>query len=149
MNDDLREIALVEGDPLPINRPVWIPCSPFEEFLEMRIDEAATGKAVVTMPFKVELTEVETSMHRGAVASLAETSVELAIKTMLPEETHFVVTEMSLKVCTPIYGGTVKAVARASKKDEQSFIGVADIYIENDIKVATFTSHIKVITARK
>lgn len=145
MHDDISEIAMVEGTPLPIKQPDWISCAPFEEFLGMRIDEAADGQAVLTMPLKVEFAEGKASMHRGAVASLAEAAVEIAFKTMLPEGTHFVTTEINVKFGGLVYAGTVKAVAYASKKDERSFIGVADVYIENGIKVATSTSHFKVI----
>ena len=134
------EKQMIEGVPLPFELPAWIACAPFEEYLGMRIDEAADGRAVLTMPFKVKLAQGKGLMHGGAVNALADTAVAMAIKSILPEDTHFATVEMSLKFHAPVKGGTVKAVARVAEQDGRTIRGEAEVFDENEVKVASFMS---------
>jgi acyl-CoA thioesterase len=144
MYKKVYEEPMVEGAPLPFELPAWIACAPFEEFLGMRIEEAAEGRAVLAMPFKVKLAQGKGLMHGGAVTALADTAVAMAIKSLLPEETNFVTTELALKFHAPIHGGTVRAVAKATREDERTLKGIAEVFDGNGVKAATFTSVFKV-----
>ena len=135
---------MIEGTPVPFKLPAWIACAPFEEYLGMRIDEAAGGKAVLSMPFKVKLAQGVGLMHGGAVTALADTAVAIAIKTLLPEGTNFVTTDLSLKFHAPVHGGTVKAVAEAKMEGERTIRGTADVFDEGGVKAATFTAVFKI-----
>lgn len=137
------EEPMTEEAPLPFKLPAWIACAPFEEYLGMRIDEAADGKAVLSMPFKVKLAQGKGLMHGGAVNALADTAVAMAIKSILPEDTHFATIEMSLKFHAPVRGGTIKAVARVAEQDGRTIRGEAEVYDENNVKVASFASIFK------
>ncbi|TSK05118.1 MAG: PaaI family thioesterase [Geobacter sp.] len=117
--------------------PGWIACAPFEEYLGMRIDEATDGRAVLSMPFKVKLAQGKGLMHGGAVTSIADTAVAIAIKSMVPEGTDFVTVEMNLKFLAPVKEGTVRAEARAVPQGERKIVGEADIY-NGETKVAEF-----------
>src|SRR6266702_7589101 len=112
MYERVYEEPMVEGAPLPFELPAWIACAPFEEFLGMRIEEAVEGRAVLAMPFRVKLAQGKGLLHGGAVTALADTAVAIAIKSVLPEGTHFATIELGLKFHAPVKGGTVKAVAR-------------------------------------
>jgi acyl-CoA thioesterase len=144
MYEKVYDEPMTEGAPLPFQLPAWIACAPFEEYLGMRIEEAKEGTAVLTMPFKVKLAQGKGLMHGGAVTALADTAVAMAIKSMLPEGTHFVTTELSLKFHAPIHGGTVKAVAEALREGERTIRGVAEVFDGNGVKAATFQSMFKV-----
>ena len=117
--------------------PGWIACAPFEAYLGMRIDEARDGRAVLSMPFKVKLAQGKGLMHGGAVASIADTAVAMAIKSMVPEGTDFVTVEMSLKFLAPVHEGTVLAEARGVPQGERKIVGEADIY-NGGTRVAEF-----------
>ena len=132
-----------EGD-LPFQLPGWIACAPFEEFLGMRIDEVGEGRAVLTMPFKVKLAQGKGFMHGGAITALADTAVAIAIKSVLPEGTNFVTMELGLKFHAPIRYGVVKAEARIIDQNDRDIRGVAEIFDERGLKVATFTSVFRV-----
>lgn len=132
-----------EGDP-PFQLPAWIACAPFEEYLGMRIEEAENGRAVLTMPFLVKLAQGKGLMHGGAMTSLADTAVAMAIKSLLPAETHFVTMELSLKFHAPVRSGTVRAVATAVQRDERTIAGQAEIFDEEGVKAATFQSVFRV-----
>jgi acyl-CoA thioesterase len=143
MYDKVYEEPMTEGAPLPFELPAWIACAPFEEYLGMRIDEAAEGKAVLTMPFRVKLAQGKGLMHGGAVNALADTAVAMAIKSILPEDTHFATVEMSLKFHAPVKGGTVRAVARVAEQEGRTIRGEAEVFDANNVKVASFVSVFK------
>jgi acyl-CoA thioesterase len=144
MYRDVFDREMVAGAPLPFVLPQWIACAPFEEYLEMRIDEAEGGRAVLTMPFKVKLAQGKGLMHGGAVTALADTAVAMAIKSILPKDTHFATTELSLKFHAPVRGGTVRAEARIVAQDDRVISGEALVFDDQDVKVATFTSTFRV-----
>ena len=137
------EEPMIEGAPLPFELPAWIACAPFEEYLGMRIEEATEGKAVLSMPFRVKLAQGKGLMHGGAVTALADTAVAMAIKSILPEDTHFATVEMSLKFHAPVKGGTVKAVARVAEQEGRTIRGEAEVFDEHGVKVASFASIFK------
>ena len=143
MYGKVYEEPMEEGAPLPFELPEWIACAPFEEYLGMRIEEAAEGRAVLTMPFKVKLAQGKGLMHGGAVTALADTAVAMAIKSILPEDTHFATVELSLKFHAPVKGGTVKAVARVAEQEGRTIRGEADVFDEHGVKVASFMSVFK------
>ena len=144
MYEKVYEIEMsAEGNP-PSELPGWIAFAPFEEYLGMRIEEAADGRAVLSMPFLVRLAQGKGLMHGGAVTALADTAVAMAIKSLLPEGSHFVTRELSLKFLAPVRSGTVKAVATVTVKDERTIIGLAEVLDEDGVKTATFQSVFRV-----
>jgi uncharacterized protein (TIGR00369 family) len=135
---------MIAGAPLPFELPGWIACAPFEEYLGMKIEEAAEGRAILTMPFLVKLAQGKGLMHGGAVTALADTAVAMAIKSLLPEDTHFVTIELGLRFHAPVRGGIVRAVATVAERDERTIKGEAEVFDEDGVKVATFTSVFRV-----
>ena len=67
----------------------WISCAPFERLLNMKIVEASAGRATLTMPFFVDFAQGGGLMHGGALVSLADTAVVMAIKSIIDPQTHF------------------------------------------------------------
>ena len=144
MYKKVYEEPMTEGAPLPFELPGWIACAPFEEYLGMRIEEAAVGRAVLTMPFKVKLAQGKGLLHGGAVTALADTAVAMAIKSLLPEGSHFATVELGLSFHAPVRGGVVRAIARVTERDERTIRGEAEVFDEKGTKVATFHSLFKV-----
>lgn len=138
-----EKLMPAEGTP-PFELPDWIACAPFEEYLGMKIEEASEGKAVLSMPFLVKLAQGKGLMHGGAVTALADTAVAMAIKSVLPEETHFATVEISLKFHAPVRSGTVRAVACVTERDDRTIKGMAEVFDENGVKTATFQSVFRV-----
>lgn len=62
----------------------WISAAPFERYLHMEIVSARDGKATLKMPFLIDLAQGAGIMHGGAVLSLADTAVVMAIKVLRP-----------------------------------------------------------------
>lgn len=144
MYEKVFDEDMEEGTPLPFELPGWIACAPFEEYLGMRVEEAEEGRATLIMPFKVKLAQGKGLMHGGAVTALADTAVAMAIKSILPEDTHFVTTDLSLKFYAPVRFGMLKAVARAVVVDERNIDGEAELFAGDGTKVAAFLAHFRV-----
>ena len=135
---------MIVGKALPFALPHWIACAPFEEYVGIQIVEAADGRARLTMPFQVRHAQGKGLMHGGAVTALADTAVAMAVKSLLPEGTHFVTTEFCLKFHAPIHGGMVKAEADTRWLDDRNLEGIAEVFTEDGIKSATFTARFRV-----
>lgn len=125
----------------------WIGCAPFERLLHIEIIEAADGSAVLTMPFLSNFSQGAGIMHGGALVSLADTAVVMAIKSLLPAETHFATVSMESRFLYPVRKGVVTARARAANQEARIFRGEATVFDENGKAVLEFASIFKV--ARK
>jgi acyl-CoA thioesterase len=124
----------------PFKLPEWIALAPFEEYLGMRIESASDGQAVLTMPFRVAHCQGKGLMHGGAVVALADTSLAIAIKTVLPEGSHFATVKMDLEFHAPVCWGVVTAKARIVGIAERDIKGEVEIVTEEGIKAATFNA---------
>jgi uncharacterized protein (TIGR00369 family) len=144
MYSEVFQKTMIAGSPLPFELPGWIVCAPFEEYLGMEIEAAKDGHAVLTMPFTVKLAQGKGLMHGGAVTALADTAVAMAIKSLLPEDTHFATIELALRFHAPVRGGMVRAIANVTERDERTIKGEAEVFNEDGVKVATFTSVFRV-----
>ena len=111
--------------------------------------EAAARKATLTMPFRATHCQGAGLMHGGAVVSLADTALAMAIKTLLPEGTHFATIDMSLQFHAPVRWGTVKAVATVTERSEKDIQGEVAILTEDGIKAATFQATFRIKKERK
>lgn len=144
MYEAIYDLPITDGGELPFQLPQWIATAPFEQFLGMQIEEAKGGRALLTMPFKGALCQGKGYMHGGAVVSLADTALAMAIKSILPEGTDFVTTELALEFHAPIRFGTVRAEARVTSREERTIKGVVEVITAEGIKAATFRGCFKI-----
>lgn len=144
MYENMYDAKMPATGEIPFELPGWIACAPFEEYLGMKIEEAARAKAVLSMPFTVKLAQGKGLLHGGAVTALADTAVAMAIKSVLQEGTHFVTMELSLKFHAPVRSGVVRAVATIVERDERTIQGMAEVFDDQGVKAATFTSVFRV-----
>jgi len=137
--------------PLPFELGGWVELAPFEQMLGMEIKSSADGKAVLTMPFTVKLAQGKGLLHGGAIAALADTAAAMAIKTLLPEGTHFATVEMTTRFLAPVKGGTVTAKAKAEpdEQDERTYKAEVLIIDEDEAVVAEFWSEFKLAREQK
>ena len=148
MYEEIYEQPMPETGEPPFDLPGWIVCAPFEEYLGMRIEEAANGRAVLSMPFRVKLAQGKGLMHGGAVTALADTAVAMAIKSILPEGSHFATVGLSLKFHAPVRSGAIRAVAVVVERDDRSIRGEAEVFNEAGVKTASFSSRFRLKASR-
>ncbi|HEY3307006.1 MAG TPA: PaaI family thioesterase [Desulfuromonadaceae bacterium] len=144
MYETIYNTLITSDAALPFELPEWIALAPFEEFLGMNIKEAANGKAVLSMPFRAGLCQGMGLMHGGAVTSLADTALAIAIKTMLPEGTHFATINMGLTFHAPVKWGTVTAIAQVTDRSDRDIAGEVEVITEEGIKAATFKATFRI-----
>ncbi len=140
MYKELYERPMTGDAEIPFELPAWIAPAPFEKYLGIRIEEAADGLAVLTMPFKVKHAQGKGLLHGGAMTALADTAVAMAIKSILPEGSHFATVELGLTFHAPVRGGTVRAIARVTERDGRTIRGEAEVFDDRGTTVATFRS---------
>lgn len=122
----------------------WISCAPFEKLLNITIEEASDGRATLTMPFLVDYAQGAGLMHGGALVSLADTAVVMAIKSLLPPETHFATIALEAKYLRAVKQGIITARAKMTERKDRTFKGEAVLFDEENRPVMEFTSTFKI-----
>ncbi|THB70895.1 MAG: PaaI family thioesterase [Desulfobulbaceae bacterium] len=124
---DQKEVATQESltGPHRLTMDKWITCAPFEELLQIKIISAAEGKAHLQMPFLFDFAQGAGLMHGGALVSLGDTALVMAIKTILEPATHFATIELTSRFLQPVVQGAVTAHARIISVDGREVCGEA------------------------
>lgn len=122
----------------------WIDCAPFERLLNMDIEQAENGKAILHMPFCRQYAQGAGLMHGGALVSLADTAVVMAIKSLLPENSHFATIGMESKFLYPVKSGIVTARAAVTRQEGRTLEGEATVYNAEEKAVFSFSSVFKI-----
>ena len=122
----------------------WIATAPFEDHVGLTIEAANDGQARLSMPFRLCLANGGGVMHGGALVTLADTAVAMAIKSVLPSGTIFATTRLETDFLAPVQAGTVVANARVSGPEGRNFRGEADIVDESGVVVARFHSEFRI-----
>jgi uncharacterized protein (TIGR00369 family) len=127
----------------------WISCAPFERLLNMKIVEASDGRATLTMPFLIDFAQGGGLMHGGALVSLADTAVVMAIKSIVPPKTHFATISLETKFLYPVKQGVVTARAKVSNQSGKILQGIATVYNEDNRTVLQFSSTFKMAKEKR
>ena len=122
----------------------WIDSAPYEDLLQMKIERAEQGHALLTMPFTVKHSMGAGLMHGGALTSLADTAVAMAIKSLLPAGTHFATIDLKARFLAPVAEGEVRAEARVSGPQGRDFSGEAIVFDQGGVEVFHFSSTFRV-----
>ena len=122
----------------------WIDTAPFELLLGLEIIHAKDGEAYLTLPFRVKHANGGGVMHGGAMVTLADTAVAMAIKSLLPDGTVFATTELQMEFVSPVLEGLVHAKAWVVGPDGRSFQGFAQLLDDEGSVHASFRSTFRV-----
>jgi uncharacterized protein (TIGR00369 family) len=122
----------------------WISCAPFEKLLHIDIVEAADGRAVLQMPFLVDFAQGAGLMHGGALVALADTAVVMAIKSIVPPQTHFATVAMETVYQRPVTEGIVTARSQVAAVKGRILDGRARVFDQHDRQVLGFRATFKI-----
>ena len=122
----------------------WIDTAPFEDFVGLRLDSVGDGQARLSLPFRLCLANGGGVMHGGALVTLADTAVAMAIKSLLPAGTAFATTELEMRFLAPVQQGAVTASATVRGPEGRTFHGDVDVCDETGTPVARFRSVFRV-----
>jgi acyl-CoA thioesterase len=135
--------------PHQVQMETWIECAPFERLLRMEIVEASNGLAVLRMPFIIDFAQGSGLMHGGALVSLADTAVVMAIKSIVSPWTQFVTVSLETRFLYPVKHGIVTARATVTEQDERLFRGSATVHNDVERLVLEFSSTCKIVRDRR
>ena len=121
----------------------WISCAPFEELLGIKIIEAKDGYAYLTMPFTYKLAQGGGLAHGGAIVTLADTSVAMAIKSIIPLNSRFGTISLNSEFLAPVTKGILTAQAKVKVLENRMIQGFSTILDENDREVMKFSAIFK------
>jgi uncharacterized protein (TIGR00369 family) len=106
----------------------------------LTLEAAANGEARMSMEFRLCLANGGGVMHGGALVTLADTAVAMAIKSILPAGTIFATTELETRFLAPVLEGMVTALARVRGPQGRTFHGEAEVRDAGGTVVARFHS---------
>ena len=144
MGKGLEQKVLPATGPHRVEMNQWINCAPFERLLNMTIVEARDGRATLTMPFFIDYAQGAGLMHGGALVSLADTAVVMAIKSIIAPLSHFATTELESRFLLPVTKGIVTAKAEVVSREGRRLKGKATLHDEEGRAVMEFFSTFKV-----
>jgi acyl-CoA thioesterase len=142
----MKENAMTAAStgPHQFRMPGWISAAPFERLLNITIVEASDGRATLSMPFLIDYAQGAGLMHGGALVSLADTSVVMAIKSLLPPGSHFATIRLETNFLHPVKSGVVTARAQVVSRIDRIIEGRATVYDDQERAVMEFTSTFKI-----
>jgi len=121
----------------------WISCAPFEELLGIKIIEAKDGCANLTMPFVYQLAQGKGLAHGGAIVTLADTAVAMAVKSIVPPGSRFGTISLNSEFLAPVIKGILTAKAKIELLENRIIQGVAKVFNEDNQEVMKFSSLFK------
>jgi uncharacterized protein (TIGR00369 family) len=114
----------------------------------MDIVAAADGAATQTMPFIIDFAQGAGLMHGGALVSLTDTAVAMAIKSILPPQTHFATVAAESRFLKPVTQGVVTARAQVSGQTGRILQGRATVFDQDANPVLEFDCTFKIAEDR-
>lgn len=116
--------------------------SPFYKLTGMECTYARNGEARVKLPFKKELTHPGQIAHGGAIASVADSALSLALISLTWPNTKIATVELKINYLKPFKEGFIEAVGRIIKRGSKVTVGEVKVNnYEGDIVaigIATF-----------
>ena len=122
----------------------WIDCAPFEKLLRIEILEATEGRAVLRMPFLIDFAQGAGLMHGGALVSLADTALVMAIKSIVPPQTHFATVTMTTDYLRPVRQGVLTARSRVTAVNGRELKGQTSVCDDQKRPVLDFRARFKI-----
>ncbi len=144
MEKEVEEKLSQATGPHQFEMSEWISCAPFERLLDMTIVEACEGRARLTMPFLIDYAQGAGLLHGGALVSLADTAVVMAIKSIIAPLSHFATIELECRFLLPVKKGIVTAEAEVVSREGRQLKGKAIVYDEEARAVLEFYSTFKI-----
>jgi uncharacterized protein (TIGR00369 family) len=121
----------------------WISCAPFEKLLGLDIVEAKDGRSYLTMPFVYQLAQGQGMAHGGAIVTLADTAVAMAIKSLLPPGSRFGTISLNAEFLGPVTQGVLTARAEVTPVENRQVQGYAEVTDDDGRPVMRFSAIFK------
>jgi uncharacterized protein (TIGR00369 family) len=106
--------------------------NPFPRMMGFEIDSLGEGFARLGVEVRPDLLQLQGVMHGGAIASLIDTAVAIAISTESQAGDRFTTVEMKVNYLAPIREGRIRADARLVRNGRRIIVAECDVYDSED-----------------
>ncbi len=110
--------------------------SPYYRLLGMEATEIKEGESRIQMLFKQELTHPYGIVHGGAIASLADSAVAMALIDLVEPKDRITTIEFKINFFAPVSKGELKAHAKIIHKGSKTAVGDVEVINEEEKLVA-------------
>ena len=113
---------------------------PFAKLLGIEVDSVEPGHAVLSMKLRDDLMRNNAIAHGGAIATLIDSSMAIAIMALLEEEERTVTVDLTIHYLRPLSEGTVRSSARVVRAGRKVITVSAELFDHNEKLSATAIS---------
>ena len=106
--------------------------NPFPRMMGFEIDLLGVGFARLGVEVRNDLLQLQGIMHGGAIASLIDTAVAIAIASDSEATDRFTTVEMKVNYLSPIRTGRIRADARLIRNGRRIVVAECDVYDTED-----------------
>jgi acyl-CoA thioesterase len=113
---------------------------PFAKLLGIEVDSVEPGHAVLSLKLRDDLMRNNGIAHGGAIATLIDSSMAIAIMALLEENERTVTVDLTIHYLRPLSEGTVRASARVVRAGRRVITVSAELFDQNEKLSATAIS---------
>ena len=113
---------------------------PFAKLLGIECDSAEPGHAVLSMKLRDDLMRNHGIAHGGAIATLIDSAMAIAIMALLDENERTVTVDLTIHYLRPVSEGTARASARVVRAGRRVITVSAELFDQNEKLCATAIS---------
>ena len=113
---------------------------PFAKLLGIEVDSVEPGHAVLSMKLRDDLMRNNAIAHGGAIATLIDSAMAIAIMALLEENERTVTVDLTIHYLRPISEGTTRASARVVRAGRRVITVSAELFDHNEKLSATAIS---------
>jgi acyl-CoA thioesterase len=110
--------------------------SPYYRLLGMEVKEIKEGESRIEMPFKQDLTHPYGIAHGGAIASLADSAVAMALIDLVDPRDRIATIEFKINFLASVDKGELEAHAKIIHKGSKTAVGDVEVVNEKGKLVA-------------
>jgi uncharacterized protein (TIGR00369 family) len=121
-----------------IKKPLEL--SPFGRHIGVEVLEVGEGFARVKLPYRPEITNPAGKLHGGAIATAADTSMAVAIGSILGGPARHSTVKLEIRYKASVTDGEIIAEARVTRRKLRLFLGEALVKNGNGHVVAIATA---------
>ena len=110
--------------------------SPYHRLLGIEVTDIRKGKSRVRMAFRQKLSHLDGFVAGGAIASLADSSVAMALMSLVEPSKKIMVIEFKINFFVRVYEGELTAETEIIHKNSNTAVGATEVMNEDGKLVA-------------
>jgi acyl-CoA thioesterase len=119
---------------------------PFARLLDLRLEAATPGQAVMSLQIRDELRQNLGVVHGGVTASLIDSAAAMAIVPLLADGERATTVDLTINYLRPLRSGKVTATARVLRAGKRIIAVAADVEDEaGDLAATGLTTYLRFV----